>query len=91
MEGLLATRGFAETRKIKTGGTPCGLRLIERKESFGRQRPEASGPGSEIDAGRNQDRLQPSISRTGYGRNHGTGRAEEQLQYSVVRAIGTKG
>src|SRR5581483_2958905 len=35
------------------------------------QRRETSGPGSENDAGRSENHLQPSISRTGYGRNHG--------------------
>src|SRR6266496_108961 len=36
------------------------------------QRRETSGPGSEDDAGRSENHLQPSISRTRYGRNHGT-------------------
>ena len=36
------------------------------------QRRETSGPGSEDDAGRSKNHLQPSISRTGYGRNNGT-------------------
>src|SRR5580704_16423055 len=35
------------------------------------QRRETSGPGSEDEAGRSKNHLQPSISRTGYGRNHG--------------------
>src|SRR6266404_2326869 len=35
------------------------------------QRGETSGPGSEDDAGRSKNHLQPPISRARHGRNHG--------------------
>src|ERR1700687_1376856 len=34
------------------------------------KRRETSGPGSEDDAGRSENHLQPPISGTGHGRNH---------------------
>ncbi len=55
------------------------------------QRRETSGPGSEDDAGRSENHLQPPISRTGYGRNHGARSFRRTIAVQLCESYWDKG
>jgi PRTRC genetic system protein E len=71
---LFAPQQSAEPTTQAAGDEGEKLHHDRRKSAVSQlyvQRRETSGPGSEDDAGRSENHLQPPISRARHGRNHG--------------------